>query len=236
MNASFTAPRPIAPSTHVPSSSLCPCRFQIEPEKFVENNSPDGVGDLINSARVDWATGASSFPTVKATGAAIGIKIGTVTVLGVEPSEEAVDTPLGMLEKQALEKKLKMEMAVQSAIAKQEILLAGAYARSQNAVTTVSQIVNANVTAVSQLAGLAKGSGGSDRNYSRVFAACCCSVATKSSGGAWASLDASASSSLDINMLINSNMTATSTTRTEEKFSYAGPYESWTEFEEFRPL
>ena len=102
--------------------------------------------------------------------------------------------------------------------------------------TTVSQIVNANVTAVSQLAGLAKGSGGSDRNYSRVFAACCCSVATKSSGGAWASLDASASSSLDINMLINSNMTATSTTRTEEKFSYAGPYESWTEFEEFRPL
>jgi len=67
----------------VPSSSLCPCRFQIEPEKFVENNSPDGVGDLINSARVDWAIVAYSFPTVKATGAAIGIKIGTVTVLGV---------------------------------------------------------------------------------------------------------------------------------------------------------
>jgi len=82
---------------------------------------------------------------------------------------------------------------------------------------------------------MAKGSGGSDKNYSKVAACCCCSVATKTSGGAWASLEASGSSSLDINMLINSATTATSTTKIDEKFSYQSS-ESWTAFEPKDPL
>lgn len=213
------------------------CRFQIDPDKFVQCNSTDAIADLRNAAKTDYSTGASGYPTLKATGTAIGFTVGRAIELGLDPVEEG-DTPLGKLEKLALEDKLKLEMHVQGAIAKQEIILAGAYARSQNAVVTVSQVVNANVKAMSQLAVMAKGSGGSDKNYSKVAACCCCSVATKTSGGAWASLEASGSSSLDINMLINSATTATSTTKIDEKFSYQGPYVHWEkfEYEGFRPL
>ena len=145
---------------------------------------------------------------MKAAGKAGGFVISGVTALGMDDTETD-DSPMGMLEKQALADKMKMEMAVQGAIAKQEVYLAGYYAKSQNAVVTVSQLVNANVHAITNMAAMAKGSGGSDKNYSRVAACCCCSVATKTSGGAWASLDASGSTQLDVTAIINSAMTAT---------------------------